>query len=187
MQYLGYTYTKKLFVVYPTFRVSGHPACYLATLLTRLSMGRHLSMFTIHLTFLFFLLAPATLASRISSLSSFWAFVLMSPSAWTVLPSALCAAFSFSLFRSQLKCPSLENSFFISKEDPSPYSPRALYRIILFLFIHKVSLYLSFFCLLAFSSSREREAGFVSFVPGPGVGLMHGRSSGNNLWLGTWT
>lgn len=73
MQYLGYTYTKKLFVVYPTFRVSGHPACYLATLLTRLSMGRHLSMFTIHLTFLFLLLAPSNL-----SLQDFKPFQLLS-------------------------------------------------------------------------------------------------------------
>ena len=53
----------------------------------------------------------------------------------------------------------------------------------LFYFLHKVSLYLFFFCLLAFGLPLlgEEEQGFVSLVPESDTGLVHGRSSGNNL------
>ena len=55
--------------------------------------------------------------------------------------------------------------------------------LMLFYFLHKVSLYLFFFCLLAFGLPLlgEEEQGFVSLVPESDTGLVHGRSSGNNL------
>ena len=106
-------FSKKLFAVYPTFGVTGHPEFYLAILLSRLSMAWHLPTFPtsshthfplthssnislqhFNISSLWFTLPVLTRPDFVDN-SSFWAFVPMSASAWNILPLVLCVAFSF--------------------------------------------------------------------------------------------